>query len=72
MLSIALIVALAVLAVAGLLATAGAALAWRRQRQSSRRLAEQLVVEARLEWLTRQTLQAMQQAARQSYRGSLS
>lgn len=67
-----LMLGLALLAASGLLVAAGALTGWRRERRRSRRLAEQLLVEGQLEWLTGQTLQAMRHAARQSLRGPLS
>jgi hypothetical protein len=72
MLLIMLTLGLAVLAFAGLVVATGALTAWRRERQRSRRLADQLFAEAHLEWLTGQTLQAMRRVARQTYRGSQS
>jgi hypothetical protein len=64
-----LLLALAILATAGLALGSGAAVtAWRRERRRSRRLAEQLLVDGHIEWLTTQTLQAMRQAVRQQWR----
>jgi hypothetical protein len=61
----AFLIALAVVAVVGLVLISGAAVtAWRRERRRSQLLAERLLVEGHLEQLTVETLQAMRQAAR--------
>jgi hypothetical protein len=64
-----LLIALAILAVVGLvLATSTALTAWRRERRRSRLLTERLLVEGHIERLTLQTLQAMRQVAREHLR----
>lgn len=47
-----------------------AALAWRKSRRQYEALAERIDVDARLEYLTTQTLAAMRDAVRSEYRRS--
>jgi|GEM_PF-5866646 len=59
---------LLLLVVAALLLCSGAVLAWRLERNRSRRLAERLIVEGHIERLTAEALQTMRQVARSQLR----